>query len=59
MPKPKNPPASPVTVRQLPVVTCAVCEHPLPYEPGPGKAQAVLTDHYNREHLTEAAELSR
>lgn len=59
MPNPKKPPAGPVTVRRLPVVTCALCEHPLPHEPGPGQAQAALTDHYNREHLTGVAEPSR
>lgn len=59
MPTSKTPPAGPVTRRQLPIVTCAVCEHPLPYEPGPGNAQKVLTEHYNDAHLTEVAAQSR
>ena len=61
MPKPKtktrdlqaataqNP--APVTRRQLPIVNCAICEQPLPHEPG--HAQAVLTQHYNDAHLDE------
>lgn len=48
-------PAAPVHTRQLPVVNCATCDHPLPHEPGPGNAEAVLTEHYNRQHLTELA----
>lgn len=43
--------AHPVTVRVLPVVNCAECTAPLPYEPGPGHAAAVLTTHYNDKHL--------
>ena len=52
-------PAAPVDIRHLPVVHCAECQHPLVYEPGPGNAQDVLTEHYNKEHLTELAEPSR
>lgn len=59
MKNPKTQPPQPVTVRQLPIVHCAQCQHPLPYEPGPGSAQEVLTEHYNREHLTELAGQSR
>lgn len=52
------PPAQPVTRRQLPLVNCAQCDHPLPYEPGKGNAQRVLTEHYNKEHLDLATALA-
>jgi hypothetical protein len=59
MPKPKTrlqqqptaPPPAPVDIRQLPVVNCALCDHPLPHQPG--RAQDVLTQHYNDVHLDE------
>jgi hypothetical protein len=67
MPKPKTrlrdrqtaPGPAPVDTRQLPVVSCALCERPLPHQPG--HAQDVLTQHYNNEHLDEltAATASR
>ena len=38
----------PVTVRQLPLVRCSVCQRTIPHEPG--AAEEVLTRHYQREH---------
>jgi hypothetical protein len=31
-------------------VPCALCRRPVRHEPGPGKAAAALTDHYNGKH---------
>lgn len=45
--------AFPVTVTRLPVVTCAECGQSMAYQPGPGNAAAVLTEHYQREHTEE------
>jgi hypothetical protein len=50
----------PVTVTQLPVTRCQVCGRTLAYRPG--KASAVLTEHYLKMHpdaLTEAADSER
>jgi hypothetical protein len=50
----------PVTVTRLPVTRCEICGRRLAYRPG--KASAVLTEHYRRMHpdaLTDAAEASR
>jgi hypothetical protein len=47
----KNSPASrrfPVTVTQLPVVRCQVCQRTIAHQPG--KASEVLTEHYRRAH---------
>jgi hypothetical protein len=41
-------PAFPVTVRQLPVVRCALCGRTLAHQPG--AASTVLTAHYRNEH---------
>ena len=38
----------PVTVRQLPLVRCAMCRRTLAHQPG--AAEEVLTRHYQREH---------
>jgi hypothetical protein len=38
----------PVTVRQLPLVRCSLCDHTLSYQPG--QTTAALTAHYQREH---------
>jgi hypothetical protein len=38
----------PVTVTQLPVVRCQVCQRTIAHQPG--KASEVLTDHYQRAH---------
>jgi hypothetical protein len=38
----------PVTVTQLPVVRCQICQRTMAYRPG--QASAVLTEHYRREH---------
>jgi hypothetical protein len=38
----------PVTVTQLPVVRCQVCQRTVAHQPG--KASEVLTEHYRREH---------
>jgi hypothetical protein len=46
-----RPAASPVTLTQLPTVNCALCGDPLPHQPG--RANEVLTEHYNRKHLAE------
>jgi hypothetical protein len=38
----------PVTVTQLPVVRCHICQRTIAYRPG--QVSAVLTDHYRRAH---------
>jgi hypothetical protein len=38
----------PVTVTHLPVTRCQICQRTLAYRPG--KASAVLTEHYRRVH---------
>lgn len=38
----------PVTVTQLPVVRCQVCERTLAHRPG--EAAQTLTDHYRKAH---------
>jgi hypothetical protein len=38
----------PVTVTQLPVTRCQICQQTLAYRPG--QASTVLTDHYRRKH---------
>jgi hypothetical protein len=38
----------PVTVTQLPVVRCQVCQRTIAHQPG--KASEVLTEHYRRAH---------
>ena len=38
----------PVTVTQLPVTRCQICQRTLAYRPG--EASAVLTEHYRRMH---------
>jgi hypothetical protein len=38
----------PVTVTQLPVMRCQVCQRTVAYRPG--QASAVLTEHYRRMH---------
>lgn len=43
-----RPPPHPVTVRQLPLVRCAVCRRTLAHQPG--AAEEVLNRHYQREH---------
>jgi len=57
VPKPKKTrqPAQPVSTSQLPVVRCERCQKPMPHQPEPGAAAAVLTAHYNREHAGELA----
>lgn len=40
--------SSPVTVRQLPLVRCSLCDRALAYQPG--NVTDVLTTHYQREH---------
>jgi hypothetical protein len=37
-----------VTVTQLPVTRCQLCDHTLPYRPG--IISEVLTEHYRRAH---------
>ena len=41
----------PVTVTQLPVVRCEVCQRTVAHRPG--QASQVLTEHYRREHPEE------
>lgn len=43
-----TPARSPVTVTQLPLVRCAVCQTTVAHRPG--EASAVLTRHYQRAH---------
>jgi len=38
----------PVTVTQLPVVRCEICQRTVAHRPG--QASEVLTEHYRREH---------
>ncbi len=38
----------PVTITQLPVVRCEVCQRTVAHRPG--QASEVLTEHYRREH---------
>jgi hypothetical protein len=38
----------PVTVTQLPVMRCEICQRTVAYRPG--KASEVLTEHYRRAH---------
>lgn len=38
----------PVTVTQLPVVRCKICQRTVAHRPG--QASQVLTEHYRREH---------
>lgn len=38
----------PVTVTQLPVVRCEICQRTVAHRPG--QASQVLTEHYRREH---------
>jgi hypothetical protein len=38
----------PITVTQLPLVRCAVCQRTVAYRPG--EASVVLTKHYERTH---------
>jgi hypothetical protein len=45
MKKPQN---ASVTVTQLPVVRCQLCQRTVAHRPG--EASAVLTRHYRREH---------
>jgi hypothetical protein len=53
MPKKKmNPQPGPVSTTWLPVVRCEVCRQTMAYQPG--KAAAVLTEHYRRKHLALA-----
>jgi hypothetical protein len=50
----------PVTITRLPTTRCEICGRTLAYRPG--KASAVLTDHYTKMHpdaLTDAAESER
>ena len=59
MPKPKTklrdqrtePEPQPVSLSQLPTVSCTLCPAQLPHRPG--KAAEVLTEHYNDRHLDE------
>lgn len=50
--------AGPITITQMPMITCERCGDPLPAPLG--TASAVLTEHYNARHLSEltAAALS-
>jgi hypothetical protein len=41
-------PRFPVTVTQLPVIRCKVCQNTIACRPG--QASAVLTEHYRRQH---------
>jgi len=53
-------PQFPVTVTRLPVTRCQVCGRTLAYRPG--KASAVLTEHYAKMHpdaLADAADSDR
>jgi hypothetical protein len=43
----------PVTVTQLPLVRCERCSKRIPHRPG--EASDVLTKHYEKEHLGDAA----
>ena len=45
----------PVTVTQLPVARCQICDRTLAYRPG--NISEVLTEHYRRAH-PEALELT-
>jgi hypothetical protein len=38
----------PVTVTQLPVTRCQICQHTVAYRPG--SLTEVLTEHYRRAH---------
>jgi hypothetical protein len=38
----------PVTVTQLPVIRCQICQRTMASRPG--QASAVLTEHYRKEH---------
>jgi hypothetical protein len=38
----------PVTITQLPVVRCEICQRTVAHRPG--QASRVLTEHYRREH---------
>jgi hypothetical protein len=38
----------PVTVTQLPVTRCKICDRTVAYQPG--KISEVLTEHYRRAH---------
>ncbi|MFY9929585.1 MAG: hypothetical protein WAK82_16390 [Streptosporangiaceae bacterium] len=38
----------PVTVTQLPVTRCEICQRTVPYRPG--TLSEVLTEHYRRDH---------
>jgi hypothetical protein len=41
----------PVTVTQLPVTRCDLCQRTVAYRPGePGAASAALTKHYEQRH---------
>jgi hypothetical protein len=46
-------PRHPVTVTHLPVVRCQICRRTVAYQPG--KASAVLTEHYRRTHADALA----
>ncbi len=41
-------PRFPVTVTQLPVLRCEICQRTIAHKPG--QASKVLTEHYRREH---------
>jgi hypothetical protein len=53
--KNSSPSRFPVTVTQLPVVRCQICQRTVAYRPG--QVSAVLTEHYRREH-PEALDVS-
>jgi hypothetical protein len=40
----------PVTVTQLPVTRCEICQRTVAYRPGPGTLSEALTEHYRRAH---------
>ena len=46
--RPSSQRTHPVTVTQLPVVRCAICERTIAHRPG--EAGTTLTEHYRREH---------
>jgi hypothetical protein len=41
-------PRFPVTVTQLPLLRCEICQRTMAYRPG--QASTVLTEHYRRQH---------
>lgn len=45
----------PVTISQLPVVSCALCVWTRAYDPASTTGSAMLTEHYNRDHADRLA----